>query len=182
MPFQAIPLALRANTGSPVTKLALIYLVNEARIDCDPPNGKAFVECDVRELSIFCQVTIEEAHALIDELARQRWVELIRPAPGDPDHLFLDFHLPISQLQKHERKRFKASPDQLERLVQLADYRCATCGVSSFHEEVTWHADHIIPQSVGGADVEENMQVICARCNQRKHAKIHFVDYLGGRK
>ena len=37
---------------------------------------------------------------------------------------------------------------------------------------VNIHFDHIIPHSRGGADIVENLQILCARCNLQKGAKI----------
>lgn len=45
-------------------------------------------------------------------------------------------------------------------------YRCVFCG--------SWHdltLDHVIPTAKGGADVEENLQTLCRRCNCGKGAK-----------
>jgi len=40
---------------------------------------------------------------------------------------------------------------------------CVQCG--SNHKT---HFDHIIPRSWGGADTEENLQILCQSCNLRK--------------
>ena len=45
------------------------------------------------------------------------------------------------------------------------------------HVRLTWdagllpsspEADHIVPHSLGGTDAQENIRIICRRCNQRK--------------
>ena len=50
--------------------------------------------------------------------------------------------------------------------------RCPIC-----HVHLTWdasrlpsspEADHIVPHSLGGTDAQENIRIICRRCNQRK--------------
>jgi hypothetical protein len=41
-------------------------------------------------------------------------------------------------------------------------------GISEFGNDVLFTKDHIIPKSVGGADSIENMQTMCAVCNNKK--------------
>lgn len=42
-------------------------------------------------------------------------------------------------------------------------YACQTCG-----SEVDLCVDHIIPLSLGGSDLDENLQTLCRRCNSSK--------------
>ena len=42
-------------------------------------------------------------------------------------------------------------------------FRCVQCGMD---EDLT--LDHIIPKSAGGSDIEENLQIMCRWCNNRK--------------
>lgn len=40
-----------------------------------------------------------------------------------------------------------------------------------------YHMDHVIPLSLGGTNTDDNMQLLRATCNLRKHAK-HPIDYM----
>jgi hypothetical protein len=56
--------------------------------------------------------------------------------------------------------------------VQLAVWKrdngkCVSCG-----SEEKLHFDHIIPFSKGGSNAVENIQILCAQCNLKKHDKI----------
>lgn len=175
MPFQALPIAFRANTACPLAKLVYIWLVKEADIH-DTPSGQGFVEGDPYELTAFAQCTIDELKGALATLKKLRLVTVAN-LYEDEHRLIVDVSLPMSDLKLDERKRIKCGPDQIVRLVQLAGYRCATCGETNYSDE-GWHVDHIIPRSRGGADTEENCQALCATCNSKKGAKLHWVGYL----
>lgn len=189
MPFQALPIALRDNPGTPVSKLAWIYIVQRCSIQ-DAPNGMAWLELEVARLADFCQCTEAEAVGALELLRRQRLLGLISwkswtMGADNRDEALVDVVLPVSQLHKSERKRIKASPDEIDNLLREQEWICVTCGVSCLHEDedaATWHVDHIIPRSVGGADVARNCQAICPSCNRRKGSKLHFLDFLGVRE
>lgn len=182
MPFQAIPIAFRAGPGDPLAKLAWIYFVHHAVIE-DAPNGKGFILGETSVGAKFCQCSNEEFLGAIRHLERCGFLRIVKLAAwGDtPDcEYFLDLELPMSDLRLTERKRFKATPDQIALLSAQQNYRCVTCGEEDSADD--FHADHIIPRSKGGADTEANMQALCGPCNLRKGAKIHFVDFIGGRR
>ena len=66
-----------------------------------------------------------------------------------------------------ERRR-----EPIPRAVRLAVFerdggRCAECG-SSFDIQY----DHVIPLALGGANTVENLQILCAPCNQAKGATL----------
>lgn len=192
MPFQALPIALRKHTGSPVSKLLYIFLMNKCELDQNPIGGEsAMIEWHAREAASFCQCTVEEVWSALNHLERlglaypdDSWVGKCSHNFREPERdrwEWLVLALPVTGTEPSERKRFKAADDQLEAMWQKDGYRCVACGAS--HDDVeSWHVDHIIPRSLGGADVEENCQAICGRCNNRKGAKVHFVDFLGGRR
>ncbi len=56
-------------------------------------------------------------------------------------------------------------------------------GYNEFGEEVALTVDHIIPRSMGGINSVENIQILCAECNQLKADKIlSIVDLKSIRK
>lgn len=57
--------------------------------------------------------------------------------------------------------------------------RCAYCPKKL--SLVKWHVDHIQPLSRGGTNYRNNLQILCAPCNQAKYAKdpIDFARSLG---
>ncbi len=58
-------------------------------------------------------------------------------------------------------------PDLLRyRVLSESGGRCALCGVTK--DEQPLDVDHIIPRSLGGKTVYENLQVLCAKCNRSK--------------
>jgi len=50
----------------------------------------------------------------------------------------------------------------------LRDQRCVQCGRTPSEDKVKLHVDHILPQEWGGTDDPENLQALCADCNEGK--------------
>lgn len=68
--------------------------------------------------------------------------------------------------------RFSADPvpDSIRyKVLKAGKQRCALCGITA--KERMLDVDHIIPRSRGGSSKEENLQVLCAKCNRSKGAK-----------
>lgn len=176
MPYQFCSLAFKANTGTPLAKLALIWIMQEVKTD-DAPNGLGYIDNLLFEMMAFCQCGREEAVEVLRLLERQQRISISKLPEGNAWDMFFDVALPISTLPLSHRKRIKASPDQTDKLVVESNYRCPMCGHQSYNGD--WHVDHIIPRSKGGADVEENCQTICGPCNGKKAAKVGWVDFIG---
>lgn len=51
------------------------------------------------------------------------------------------------------------------------NYTCQICG-KYMPDEVGLHIDHIIPISKGGKTVEQNLQVLCDKCNLKKSNRV----------
>ncbi len=70
------------------------------------------------------------------------------------------------------------TPEDINSLRVLQKDKCALCLTSIKKHR---HIDHIIPISRGGSNDKYNLQLLCAPCNQRKHAKdpIEFNQSLG---
>lgn len=62
-----------------------------------------------------------------------------------------------------------------EKLMALQQCKCAVCRTSL--KKVRPHVDHIMPIARGGANTDDNVQLLCPTCNFRKHAK-HPVDFM----
>jgi 5-methylcytosine-specific restriction endonuclease McrA len=56
--------------------------------------------------------------------------------------------------------------------------KCAYCRVKLGKK---YHVDHIIPSVKGGSNGRENLQILCALCNHKKHARdpVEFAQSLG---
>jgi len=63
-----------------------------------------------------------------------------------------------------------------EKLKREADHRCLCCGSSEF----PLTKDHVIPVSIGGEDIPQNLQPLCGFCNSEKGDEIR--DYRGSLK
>lgn len=58
-------------------------------------------------------------------------------------------------------------------ILERDNYTCRQCGISTYAEpHLLLEVDHIIPVSKGGMTTEDNLQVLCWRCNRTKGAKL----------
>lgn len=60
-----------------------------------------------------------------------------------------------------------------KKILQRDGYTCQKCGNSTHQEpNLLLEIDHIVPISKGGLTTEENLQVLCWKCNRSKGAKL----------
>lgn len=71
--------------------------------------------------------------------------------------------------QANQRKLL--TPELRQRIKERDNYTCQICG-KYMPDEVGLHIDHIIPISKGGKTVEQNLQVLCDKCNLRKSNRV----------
>lgn len=84
----------------------------------------------------------------------------------------------VKQQNRRARERKnggKLSKGIASKLIVLQKGRCA-CGCKQPLGD-DYHLDHIMPVALGGANVDENIQLLRATCNHRKSAK-HPIDFM----
>jgi len=122
------------------------------------------------------------------KLTRKRWRQG-RPVPrklaeAEKYYREIAFH-------QNRRARLQGVPGtftglEFQRLCEAFNMQCARCGKLATEEKLMT-ADHVVPISVGGANVIANLQPLCLSCNSKKGDKIadyrtkteDFVDPLG---
>ena len=70
-----------------------------------------------------------------------------------------------------------AVAEELARAVRArAQQRCQYCLMHEVLQGATFHIEHVVPQSKGGASALENLALACPGCNLRKASKVLAVD------
>jgi HNH endonuclease len=68
-------------------------------------------------------------------------------------------------------------PDSLrQQVIEQAKYRCEYCRTFSRLTGMPLVMEHILPKSMGGPDLRENLAASCYRCNEFKGVKTHAID------
>lgn len=62
----------------------------------------------------------------------------------------------------------QSSVNKTDRAWVLRNQRCAQCGRTPNADAVKLHVDHKIPRSWGGTNDRDNLQALCAECNEGK--------------
>lgn len=83
----------------------------------------------------------------------------------------------LSDRTKHDEKylSIRAFSEQMKRRVyEKQGHKCPYCvknGIDTEYAFEEMQGDHIIPWSQGGRTVEDNLQMLCQRCNNDKSAQ-----------
>ncbi|HYU31407.1 MAG TPA: HNH endonuclease signature motif containing protein [Thermoanaerobaculia bacterium] len=67
-----------------------------------------------------------------------------------------------------------------ERVAEQARYRCGYCLSSEQIVGLSMEVDHLIPQALGGATIEENLWLACSACNALKGHRVSALDPASG--
>jgi hypothetical protein len=51
-------------------------------------------------------------------------------------------------------------------ILRRDDFRCTYCGATPLERQL--HVDHVVPVTLGGTDISENLTTACAACNSGK--------------
>lgn len=82
----------------------------------------------------------------------------------------------VATRKRRARKRGASgthTASDIEVIHKRQAYKCAECGVSTKKYK---HVGHIMPLALGGRNSPDNLQILCADCNDRKGAK-HPLDW-----
>ena len=78
----------------------------------------------------------------------------------------------LSDRTKHDEKFLSIrtfSESQKRRAYERQEHKCAICG--KVFDLAEMDGDHIVPWSQGGRTVDENLQMLCKKCNNEKSDK-----------
>lgn len=67
-----------------------------------------------------------------------------------------------------------------DRVAKQARYRCGYCLTAEAIIGMPMEIDHLIPESLGGATVEDNLWLACPLCNQHKGNRVAAHDSVSG--
>lgn len=85
---------------------------------------------------------------------------------GEKNHLLGLFGKVIHRTDIPVRDAPKPSPDIKHRLYGLQEGKCNGCRTHFPFQNMT--KDHVVPKSLGGADTNDNLQLLCNFCNSLK--------------
>lgn len=86
-----------------------------------------------------------------------------------PDHIIKKIQGIDSTIKKKEVYKREHVGNAIKRKIFARDKnKCVECGATEDDENVTLEVDHIIPVHKGGDNKENNLQILCRPCNQRK--------------
>lgn len=78
---------------------------------------------------------------------------------------------PAKETAREKTERDKMTAKLRWSILESGGFRCRVCGHGASAENPL-HVDHIVPVSLGGKTVPENLQILCSRCNLGKGASM----------
>lgn len=88
----------------------------------------------------------------------------------DEDYRLL-YRLLDARLRKKEQ-RISYPESTKEDLLRKQNHRCCICGGELQHDNA--ELDHVVPWSLVGDELKDNLQMLCVTCNRRKNATIDY--------
>lgn len=70
----------------------------------------------------------------------------------------------------------KVAPALAARIFSRAGGRCEYCKMSQSLQGASFHVEHIVPRSKGGASTEDNLALACPGCNLLKSDRTEAMD------
>lgn len=94
------------------------------------------------------------------------------------EYMFVECGKPTHSLRKSVNNAILRT-----RLAEAQNWRCAYCGIKCTDEREIGHSatiEHIVPRSIGGRDVWENMVMACKNCNSNR-SSVPLEDFLNSK-
>lgn len=140
--------------GSPAYLRSVIFVYDDFTIDQVKEIRDRVVSC--------CHNLVLYEHNGTEYLAFLKWTEYQKPKYPQPSKI----PSPPGVETKPVAKWYVPKAIR-QRVFEKFNHRCVVCGSTEDIE-----IDHIIPLKHGGTSDEENLQVMCSSCNNKKHDKL----------
>jgi hypothetical protein len=158
----------------PLTRLLYVGLWTQAdregRMEDRPKRLKASVlpydSCDVNAM---LDALHESGHIIRYEVGDSRFIQVVNFTKHQMPH-YKEVPSVIPAPDGHTDSRVVASPltqAQRDAILKRDGEVCAECGAT---DDLT--IDHIMPKSLGGTNDEDNLRVLCRRCNSAKNNRV----------
>lgn len=148
---------------------------NVNRIDkfnkrCEINCYKAFNIIGSRTVTRYKQVNYERYPYKVETISNEiKWDEnqILERINFLKEH---NFNVTFDNFNRVDQRN--ALTKELRKIVKERDnYTCQICG-KYMPDEVGLHIDHILPVAKGGKSIEQNLRVLCSKCNGKKGMKI----------
>jgi hypothetical protein len=136
--------------------------------ECFKLQGKEWVAVMLFRNQLFLVTT-----PFLEPTSKEEAVLLVKKLAYASDNRLVKLRQEIEAVERvlnHEGVKRTPIPETVKLVVWVRDKgRCVRCGSTE-----NLHFDHIIPVSKGGGNSEQNVQILCERCNLQKSDRIAF--------